>query len=183
MRSCTYWVTKSRLTVIGLALLPVAMALALIPTGPLAQAAGSTAQGSISACTLASASEASSTLQVPVTSVKQWKTGGFSECLYLTKSGKFLLLDLASSQMLNSHYGAGRTAAEEYQMIKRHGFPVPLRNIWRHTYLVNGSASAELQGEVVGLDTFGDLSKGATPMTGSTVRLSDFLNTVMGQFQ
>lgn len=158
-----------------------ALAVSLSTTSVAAEASGSS-HGSVSACASATSTEAAAALGASVATTKHWKTGGFSECLFLAKSGRFLVLDLASTQMLTQHYGSSRKAAAEYQLIAKNGLPAPLHRIWKNAYLANAQAVVELQDDVVGLDTIGVLGKNARPVWGRATELSDFLTGVMSQF-
>jgi hypothetical protein len=70
---------------------------------------------------------------------------------------------------------------DEFQRIKAHGIPSPLHHIWRHTYLVTGTAVAQVQDDVIGVDTFG-FFHAVKPIPHDAVRLSDLLVPVLSRY-
>jgi len=83
---------------------------------------------------------------------------GFSECLFVSRKGTFVLLDLASSFMLSHHAGHRLTASQELAKIERvGGFPADLQIVDRHhTQFVHSDKwEIGLRDDVLGLATFG----------------------------
>ena len=107
---------------------------------------------------------------------------GFSECLFISKRGEFVLLDLASSFMLSRHAGHTVTAAQEFNRIDRlGGFPPALQyiNRKRTQFLHSDRWQIGYRDDVIGLATFGFYHRvlGTIPtFPYATTRLYIFLN-------
>ena len=73
------------------------------------------------------------------------RVASFSECLFLSKQGTFLLWDIASTKMLTDHAGHSVTAQNEFDFLNRTGhFPRRLQFIGRdHTQFLIAGAWAD----------------------------------------
>jgi len=114
---------------------------------------------------------------------------GFSECMFVSKQGEFVLLYLTTSWMLTHYAGHAVTAAQEFSKIDAvGGFPAFLQSInTRHTQFLNSNTwDIGLRGDTLGLDTFGFFHRvgGRVPkFPWAKPRLYKFLNTfVMPHF-
>jgi hypothetical protein len=108
---------------------------------------------------------------------------GFSECLFVSKPGRFVLLDLASTYMLSHHAGHKVTAEQEFSKIDAvGGFPAALQYInKKRTQFLNSHVwDIGLRGDVLGVATFGffhKVNKRVPTFPDARARLYIFLNT------
>lgn len=170
----------------------MAVFLAALTLAPGLARANAGPHGAIASCRSAAQpnldQRAARSLWAPIAWHRSWKVGGFSECLFVSKKGTFVLLDLASSQMLSRHFGHRVSAGQEYARIDRqNGFPRQLQYIGRdHTqFLVLGKWAVALQDDVVGVVTFGFFHKvngHAAHFPKAFRRLSNFIYYVMAGF-
>lgn len=128
--------------------------LAMSVTSQSAFAAASTGGNQyFSACKLLTNADASTALRQTVSSKSQYKVGGFSQCVFRSKSGLAVLVYVASTAMLTDYHHAVFTAKQEYAQVKHHGFPMDLRWI-NGTYFAPDYSLLNRKDGVVVLDTF-----------------------------
>ena len=116
-------------------------------------AAGTGTHGYLSACTVATSADATLALHQPVDHTRKWSGGGFSECMFVSSSGMFVLFYVASTSMLSAHYGTRVTAAQELSAIQRHGLPQSLQYIGPHLHLVHDVVFGADRQDVIMLNT------------------------------